>query len=345
MSELNVGYFMAHVGVVLVNLGTPEAPTLPAVQRYLREFLTDRRIIPLHPLLWRPILELRVLQTHARASTEKYASVWTPDGSPLLVHAKAQAGALADKLGDTARVAVAMRYGEPSLAGVLDELKAEGIDKVLVVPMYPQFSTTTVATVLDVLGKYFQTRADQFEYRTVRDFHVDTGYIEASAARIEETWAREGRPDFAAGDKLLLSYHGIPVSMVAGGDPYPRECEATTARLRERLGLGEDECLMAYQSKFGRGEWLTPATIEKVAELGQTGVKRLDVFCPGFAADCLETEEEIGILNREEFHAHGGERFVRVPCLNDAEPWIDALAGIVTRQLAGWVSEQSVRSA
>lgn len=335
---------MAQVGVVLVNLGTPEAPTLPAVQRYLREFLTDRRIVPLNPLLWRPILELKVLQLHARASTEKYASVWTPEGSPLMVHARAQADALAGRLGDDARVAVAMRYGLPGLARVLDELRAEGIRKVLVVPMYPQFSTTTVATVLDVLGEYFQTRADQFEYRTVRDFHADPGYIEAAARQIEATWAREGRPDFAAGDRLLLSYHGIPVSMVDGGDPYPRECETTTDLLRERLGLGAEACLMTYQSKFGRGEWLTPATIAKVAELGEAGVRRLDVFCPGFVADCLETEEEIGILNREEFHAHGGERFVRVPCLNDAVAWVDALAGIVTRHLAGWLSEAPART-
>lgn len=333
---------MSRVGVVLVNLGTPDEPTLPAVQRYLREFLTDRRIIPLNPLLWRPVLELKVLQVHARASTEKYASVWMPAGSPLMVHATAQADALAERLGDGVRVAIAMRYGNPSLSSVLDQLDAEGVGRVLIVPMYPQFSTTTVATVFDALAAHIQTSHDQHEYRTIRDHHDDAGYIEACARRIEQTWEAEGRPDFAAGDKLLLSYHGIPVSMVDDGDPYPLECETTTRLLRERLGLGEAECVMTYQSKFGRGEWLTPATIDTVAELGRAGVGRLDVFCPGFAADCLETEEEIGILNAEEFHGAGGRRFVRVPCLNDSPAWIEALTDLVTTHLAGWVAADQV---
>lgn len=325
------------VAVVLVNLGTPDSPELSDVQRYLREFLTDRRIIPLNPWLWRPVLELKVLQVHARASAEKYASVWLPEGSPLMVHSRAQGTALADRLDGTARVEIAMRYGSPARSEVLDGLQADGVRRVLVVPLYPQFSTTTVATVMDALAQHIQGRQDQLEYRTVRDFHDDPGYIEAMAAVIERTWATEGRPDFAGGDKLLLSYHGIPVSMVEAGDPYPRECEATTRLLRERLGLTERECPMAYQSKFGRGEWLTPATIERVAELGAAGVSRLDVFCPGFIADCLETEEEIGILNREEFHAAGGQRFVRVPCLNDSPEWIEALGRLVAVHLAGWV--------
>ncbi len=325
------------VAVVLVNLGTPDSPALPDVQRYLREFLTDQRIIPLNPWLWRPILELKVLQVHARASAEKYASVWLPGGSPLMVHSRAQSEALARRLGDTVEVAVAMRYGSPSLSSVLDGLQQAGVRRVLLVPMYPQFSTTTVATVMDALARHIQQRQDQLEYRIVRDFHDDPAYIDACAALIEQTWADEGRPDFAGGDKLLLSYHGIPVSMVADGDPYPLECERTTELLRERLGLTADECEMTYQSKFGRGEWLTPATIEHVAELARAGVRRLDVFCPGFVADCLETEEEIGMLNREEFIAHGGQQFVRVPCLNDSPAWIDALSGLLARQLTGWV--------
>lgn len=327
----------SEVAVVLVNLGTPESPALPDVQRYLREFLTDRRIIPLNPWLWRPILELRVLQVHARASAEKYASVWLPDGSPLMVHTRAQAAALADRLGDLARVEIAMRYGSPSLTGVLSRLQSEGVRRALIVPAYPQFSTTTVATVLDALAGHVRACADQLEYRTLRDFHDDPGYIDACATRIEQAWQAEGRPDFDGGDKLLLSYHGIPVSMVEAGDPYPAECERTTVLLRERLGLTSDQCVMTYQSKFGRGAWLTPATIEQVAELAETGVRRLDVFCPGFVADCLETEEEIGLLNRDEFLAHGGQRFVRVPCLNDSPAWIDALTTIVARHLAGWV--------
>lgn len=331
--------------MVLVNLGTPESPALADVQKYLREFLTDRRIIPLHPWLWRPILELRVLQIHARASAEKYASVWLPGGSPLMVHSQAQAAALTDRLGEIARVAIAMRYGSPSLSDVLDELKRDGIRRVLVVPAYPHFSTTTVAPVMDALAEHIRTRHDQLEYRLIRDFHDDPGYIEACATLIEQAWEREGRPDFGGGDKLLLSYHGIPVSMATDGDPYPVECERTTDLLRHRLGLTAGECELAYQSKFGRAEWLTPATIERVAELAEVGTKRLDVFCPGFVADCLETEEEIGMLNREEFHAHGGQEFVRVPCLNDSPAWIGALAQLAVRHLAGWVTDADLAGA
>ncbi len=327
------------VGVVLVNLGTPDDPSLAAVQRYLREFLTDRRIIPLNPLLWRPVLELKVLQVHARSSAEKYASVWTEAGSPLMVHATAQATALAAELGPGVTVATAMRYGSPSLGSVLDRLAAEGINRVLVLPMYPQFSVTTVATVMDALAGYIQSRHNQLEYRTVRDFHSDPGYIDACARLIERSWAEHGRPDFAAGDRLLLSYHGIPVQAVEAGDTYPQECEATTGLLRARLGLGEGDCVMTYQSKFGRGQWLTPATIEEVARLASSGVKRLDVFCPGFVAECLETEEEIDLLNREEFLAHGGQSFYRVPCLNADPDWIRALAVLVGRQLAGWIQD------
>ncbi len=332
---------MAHVGVVLVNLGTPTEPTLPAVRRFLREFLSDRRIVPLHPICWRPILELWVLGVYARGSTARYASVWTPEGSPLLVHTKAQVAALARELGDCVRVDYAMRYGSPTLGSVTDRLRSEGVERVLVVPAYPQYSATTTATVLDVLAAHMRSRVDQPGYRVLRDFHADPGYVDACAARIEETWAAEGRPDFAAGDRLLLSYHGLPVSMVAAGDPYPRECETTTAAIRRRLALSEQECLMAYQSKFGRGEWLTPATVDTVAGLGRSGVRRLDVFCPGFLADCVETEEEIGILNRREFLAAGGDRFVRVPCLNDAPTWVAALADLVRRELAGWACPEA----
>ncbi|MDR1767379.1 MAG: ferrochelatase [Propionibacteriaceae bacterium] len=324
------------IGVVLANLGTPDSPSLPDVRRYLREFLLDKRIVPMPHAVWRPILELNVLQFHARGSAAKYASVWLEEGSPLLVHARAQEAALQAALGDGYRVKTGMRYGQPSLAAALDELRGDGVGRVLVVPMYPQFSTTTVATVLDALGGYIQGSVDQFEYRATRAFHDHPGYIEAAAWRIEQTWEDEGRPDFAAGDKLLLSYHGIPASMAADGDPYPKECEQTTDLLRRRLGLTPDQCEQTYQSKFGKGAWLTPATIDRVAELGRAGLGRLDVFCPGFVADCLETCEEIGILNRETFAEAGGGRFVRVPCLNEAPLFIDALADLVARHTSGW---------
>ena len=324
------------VGVVLVNLGTPQEPTTPAVRRYLREFLSDPRIAPLPPLLWRPILEAVVLPRRAPASAAKYASVWTPAGSPLLVHTMAQVAALGERLGGV-RVAAAMRYGEPGLAGVLDALMADGVRRILIVPMYPQFSTTTVSSVQDCVEQYLQARADRPQCRIADSWPANRTYIEACARRIEDAWASHGRPDFGAGDALLLSFHGIPVAAVDAGDPYPSECATTTRLLRERLGLDEAACPMAYQSKFGRAAWLTPATIDTVAERARAGGRRLDVFCPGFVSDCLETEEEIGRLCRDEFAANGGVDFVRIPSLNDSGPWLDALKSLVRRNLVGWV--------
>jgi ferrochelatase len=332
------------VGVVLVNLGTPDEATLPAVRRYLREFLSDRRIVNLSPLLWKPILETHILYGHARKSHQKYLSVWYDQGSPLLIHTAEQASALGARLAETGldetavTVTYAMRYGNPSLGAVLARLQADGIGRLLVVPMYPQYSTTTTATVIDALSAYLARCQNHPEVRWIRAWNTDPAYIDAMAQRIEATWAERGRPNFAGGDKLLLSYHGIPVSVVAGGDPYPRECEATTDLLRARLGLPAEHCLMTYQSKFGHGEWLTPATIDTIAKLGDLGTRRLDVFCPGFAADCLETLEEIGLLNRDMFVDHGGQTFVRIPCLNAAPPWIEALAGLVRQHVYGWVT-------
>ena len=326
----------ASVGVVLVNVGTPAAPTAPAVRRYLREFLSDRRIVPLSPLVWRPILEAAILPRRSPVAAAKYASVWTPDGSPLLVHTLAQATGLGQRLDDV-RVVAAMRYGEPNLSVILDGLRADGVRRILIVPMYPQFSTTTVSSVMDAVARQFQAGADQPECRFVRSWPGDPGFIEACARRIEETWASQGRPNFTGGDTLLLSYHSIPVAAVDAGDPYPSECATTTRLLRERLGLDESACPMTYQSRFGRAPWLTPATIDTVAERARAGTRRLDVFCPGFAVDCLETDEEIGQLNRDTFLANGGSQFVRVPCLNDSGPWLDALASIVRRDLADWL--------
>lgn len=323
------------IGVVLVNLGTPDAPSVAAVRRYLREFLSDRRIVAMPPLLWRIILEGFILPTRPKVSAAKYATVWTEQGSPLLVHSLAQAKALAARLPGV-EVAAAMRYGRPGLDEVLDQLAAKSVKRLLIVPMYPQFSTTTVASVFDAVGNYMRGRQDQFEYRLVRSWPNDDAYIEACARRIEQTWQIEGAPDLAGGDKVVFSYHGEPVGAVAAGDPYPLECQTTTALLRARLGLEETSSLMTYQSKFGRGQWLTPATIDTVAQLGAAGTRRVDVFCPGFVADCLETDEEIDQLNRQAFTNHGGDQFVRVPCLNDSPAWIDALAGLVKRHLAGW---------
>jgi ferrochelatase len=326
------------VGIVLVNLGTPDQPTLPAVQKYLREFLSDRRIVDLSPILWKPILETSIMHGHAKLSTQKYASVWYPEGSPLLIHSQALVTALAAGLGAEGPVVrCAMRYGSPALASVLDELKAAGVWRLLVVPLYAQYSTTTVATVIDALSAYLADSMNHPEVRWIRGWAEDPGYIDACARVIEDSWAENGRPDFARGDKLLLSYHGIPVSVAAAGDPYPQECQATTDRRRARLGLGPAHCHMTSPTKFGKGEWLTPATIDTVGKLGELGTPRLDVFCPGFVADCLETLEEIGLLNRDEFTRRGGGTFNRISCLNDSAKWVEALAALVRRHTAGWV--------
>lgn len=322
--------------VVLVNLGTPTEPTAKAVRTYLREFLSDRRVIETHPALWRPILEGIVLRVRPRRSAEKYASVWTPDGSPLLVHTLAQRDAVARTLGGRAVVRHAWRYGAPSVPDVLDELQAQGHDRVLVVPLYPQFSASSAGTVHDEVHRHGLRSRDQLELRTVRSFATDAGYVEALATAVEKSWAEHGRPDFAAGDRLLLSFHSIPVAMVDAGDPYPAECAATSAALRERLGLGEEEIVTTFQSVFGPARWITPATIDTVEQLARDGVRRVDVVCPGFVSDCLETLEEIAILNRETFHAAGGTEFHHVPWGNGDPVWTDALAQLAETHLGGW---------
>ena len=326
--------------VVLENLGTPDSPALTDVQAYLRQFLSDKRIVSLPAFLWQPILRLIILRRHAPVSAAKYASIWTTAGSPLLLHTQAQAAGLRDRLGPGIVVDVAMRYGRPALADALDRLRADGVTDVLLVPMYPQYSTTTTATVEDDLAAYRRARPrtadDPLRVDVLPAWPEDPGYLDACVHRITAHWDAHGRPDFAAGDKLLLSFHGIPVSVTKAGDPYPSQCAATTARLRERLHLTETECPQTYQSKFGKGEWLTPATIDTVRALAASGTRRLDVFCPGFAADCLETCEEIALLNRDAFLAAGGDEFHKIDCLNDDPAWLDALAALVrTRWSAG----------
>jgi ferrochelatase len=261
--------------------------------------------------------------------------VWLPDGSPLMVHTVNQTNGVRDRLADEPVVVdFAMRYGNPSIAEKLDGLAAKGIERVVVIPLYPQYSTTTVATIQDKLDEYAAAHPSGPKLVTIDTFPEDAGYIEARAGLIEGFWAEHGRPDFAAGDKLLLSYHGIPESLVTkGGDPYPSECEATTALLRTRLGLDETSCVMTYQSKFGPGKWLTPATIDTSEELGKQKLGRLDVFCPGFAADCLETDEEINQLNRETFTQAGGGQFNKIPCLNDDPAFLDVLARLAAANL------------
>ena len=332
---------MSDIAVLWVGLGTPTDPSPRSVRRFLREFLSDRRIIEINPTVWRAILELFILPRRAHVAGAKYASIWYDEGSPLLVHTRAQVAALAEKMGGLGvEVRHAMRYGAPSVGASLEQLRNEGVRRVLVVPAYPQHSQTTTGSVYDVVAKQMLAARDQLELRFVRSWPTHPGYVEALAQRIEETWAVEGRPDFDAGDVLLLSFHGIPMAMVEAGDPYPAECHATADALRVRLGLDERACRTTFQSKFGPAKWLTPATIDTVAELGRAGTRRVDVACPAFAADCLETLEEIGMLNRETFHeaTAGSGKFVRIPCVNDHPVFIEAVSDVARTHLSGWLA-------
>jgi ferrochelatase len=255
-----------------------------------------------------------------------------------MVHTRAQTDGIRERLnrdGDLIPVEFGMRYGNPRIADGLDKLARTGVQRILVLAMYPQYSTTTIATVEDVVERYRDENPVGPRVSVLPGFPGDQGYIEAMAGVIERFWEAHGRPDFAAGQKLLLSFHGIPESLTRGKnpDPYPQHCAITTVALRQRLGLTEAECLQTFQSKFGPGRWLTPATIDTVGQLGAQATSRLDVFCPGFASDCLETDEEINQLNRAEFTNSGGGEFNKIPCLNDDPAWLDALASLVLQAI------------
>ena len=322
--------------VLIVNLGTPEAPTAKKVRPYLREFLSDRRVVEMHPAVWRPILDGIILRVRPKASAEKYASIWYPEGSPLMHWTVRQRDALIERLGDGVEVRLAMRYGKPSVQSELSRLHADGYRKVLVVPLYPQYAASSAGTVVDEVARWILDARDQLEIRTVRSFPEAPAYIDALVGAIESSWQENGRPDFAGGDKLITSFHGIPKAMHEGGDPYRYECEATADLLRKRLGLDEGQLVVTFQSVFGPSEWLKPATIDMVEELGKGGTRRVDVICPGFMADCLETLEEINILNRETFTGAGGQEFHYIPWANDSEGCINTIEEQVAGRIAGW---------
>lgn len=330
--------------VILVNLGTPEAPTASAVRGYLREFLSDRRVVEMHPALWRPILEGIVLRVRPKASAHKYATVWQENGSPLMVYSQQQRDAVARELDGIADVFVAMRYGRPALHDELTRLHELGYRQVLIVPLYPQYAACSAGTVFDEVYRWGLRSRDQLEIRTIRSFPTDAGYIDALSSALTDHWEESGRPDFDAGDRVILSFHGIPQAMHDAGDPYKHECEATLQALATALGIpvvdadGDKGGLaMTFQSVFGPAKWLTPATIDTMDLLGRREIKRVDVICPGFVSDCLETLEEIDMLNREAFLEAGGERFHYVPWGNGREAWTTALSDVARQHLGGWV--------
>ena len=309
--------------LLLANLGTPSAPTAPAVARYLGEFLADPRVVQLPRLFWLPLLRLVVLPLRSRKVSHKYAEVWMDEGSPLEVHTRRLAAAVQQRLPGV-RVEHVMRYGEPSLTRRLRALRSEG-GRVLVLPLYPQYSTTTTASVGDVLARELPAA------RMVGDYHVDADWVRAVAGSIRDHWAREGR-----GDRLLFSFHGIPQRLVDQGDPYERQCHASARAIAAELGLDEGAWLATFQSRFGGGKWLSPATDATVRALPAQGVRRLDVVCPGFSADCLETLEEIALQNAEFFREAGGDTLSYIPCLNDDDAHARAVAGIATRAFDAW---------
>lgn len=324
--------------VLLINLGTPDAPTPAAVRRYLRQFLSDPRVVEIPRAVWLPLLHCIVLNTRPRQSARKYASIWSPEGSPLRVHTERQTRLLGERLGPKTRVEFAMRYGEPSIPGTLARLRSEGHDQVLIFPLYPQYAASTTASAFDHATEYLRATRDVPEIRMVKEFHDHPGYIEALEGLVREHWDRSGRPD-----RLLVSFHGLPQYTVARGDPYSRQCHATAGLLAGRLGLAQGEWQVTFQSRFGRTEWLQPYTALALAEHGRQGIGRVDVVCPGFVSDCLETLEEIGIEGRKTFLDAGGREFHLLPCLNERADFIDALAAVAKQHLSGW-DEAPVRA-
>ena len=318
---------MSHTAILLINLGTPDAPTAPAVKRYLAEFLGDRRVVELPRLLWLPILHGIILNTRPKKSAAKYATIWTPEGSPLKVHTERQATLLKNLLDErelsTIRVDWAMRYQSPALPAVLDRLTAAGADEIVLLPLYPQYAGSTTASTQDAVAHWQKNHPRPPRLSWVTDYPTDPGYIGALAASIRAHWDVHGR-----GEKLLMSFHGIPKRSVDRGDPYADQCHATAQALATALDLPADAWLATFQSRFGAAEWLQPYTQPTLEELAQSGLKRVDVVCPGFPADCLETLEEIAMECREAFLHHGGERYDYIPCLNERPDWIAALADI-----------------
>lgn len=324
----------ARTAVLLVNLGTPAEPTAPALRRYLAEFLGDPRVVEIPKLVWWPILHGIILRTRPAKSAAKYATVWTPEGSPLAVWTRKQAALLGERLaaaGHDVLVRDAMRYGEPSVPRVLDALRAEGATRVLVLPLYPQYAAATTASVADAVMRWAQGARRQPELRFVNEYHDDAGYVEALAESVEMHWAAHGR-----GEKLVLSFHGVPHRSLLLGDPYHCQCHKTARLLGQRLGLAPDRLLVTFQSRFGKAKWLEPYTEPTLKALAAAGTKRVDVMCPGFSSDCLETLEEIDQEAREAFLEAGGERFEYIACLNDRARWIEALATLAERHLQGW---------
>jgi ferrochelatase len=328
----------ARTGILLVNLGTPDAPTAKALRPYLKEFLSDPRVVEIPRPVWWLILNGIILNIRPKKSAAKYASIWTPEGSPLRVHTAKQAMLLRGYLGQRTRapfvVDYAMSYGSPSIAGALQKFREQNCRRILVVPMYPQYAASSTATVFDLVFGAMHNMRSMPALRTIRNFHDNPGYIKALAGNVNDYWMKNGRPE-----QLVMSFHGVPQYTLDKGDFYHCECHKTGRLLAQQLGLKPEQYTVSFQSRFGKAEWIKPYTTAILAELGKQKTKRVDVVCPGFVADCLETLEEIAMEGKVDFQRSGGGEYNYIPCLNERDDWIHALADLVMENLHGWLVE------
>ena len=357
----------SRTGILLINLGTPDAPTAAAVKTYLREFLGDPRVVEIPRALWWAILNGIILNTRPKKSAEKYAQIWTKEGSPLLVHTQRQAKLLRGYLGESLKPALAptlshgasplpnplphtgegamvkdivlieyaMCYGNPSVASALEKLRQQNCGRILILPLYPQYAASSTASAMDAVFNALRKMRNMPEIRSVRSFHDHPGYIAALAQNVRDDWMQNGRPDV-----LVMSFHGVPRHTLDKGDPYHCECQKTGRLLAEALELKPDQYRISFQSRFGRAEWIKPYTAATLEELGKQGVGRVDAICPGFVGDCLETLEEIAMEGKASFLGAGGREFHYIPCLNERDDWIRALSHIVSENLQGWIATE-----
>jgi protoporphyrin/coproporphyrin ferrochelatase len=324
----------AKTAILWCNLGTPDAPTAPALRRYLGEFLADRRVVEIPKIIWMLILHGIILRIRPKKSAAKYASIWTSDGSPLKVGTQAQARALEVVLreqGHDIAVHMVMRYGQPNMASVMNQLKLLGVTRVLLMTAYPQYSGTTTASVFDAFYKWALNVRWVPELRFVNQYHDHPAYIAALAGKVKAHWAAHGQAE-----QLVMSFHGVPERTLHLGDPYHCQCHKTARLLAEHLGLTKEQYKVTFQSRFGKAKWLEPYTEPTLMAMASGGVKSVDVMCPGFTSDCLETLEEINDEAREAFMHAGGEHFSYIACLNDDAHWIEGLAHIASDHLQGW---------
>jgi ferrochelatase len=328
----------ARIGILLINLGTPEAPTAAAVRPYLKEFLWDRRVVEIPRVVWWLILNGIILNLRPKQSAEKYAAIWRAEGSPLKVYteriAKLLKGQLGDRLHQPLLVDYAMRYGQPAVADKLKEMKEQGVDRLLILPLYPQYAASSTGSALDAVWLNLLQTRNPPETRTIKHFHDHPGYIAALRQSVEAYWAEHGRPEV-----LVMSFHGTPRRTLDLGDPYHCECRKTGRLLAEALGLADTQYRISFQSRFGRAEWLQPYTAATLEQLGRDKTRRVDVLCPGFVADCLETLEEIAMEGKASFLNAGGGEFRYIPALNDRPLWINALADLALEHLGGWLPQ------